>query len=91
MKMNQGNFSENRFKIDREILEFFKAGLSTESQTIIRCKINACEILQYGGWVNISPNTYLINRQSNEKLKLIYIENILHAPHRYFFAIGKRP
>lgn len=85
MKMNQDNFSEKRFKVDSAILESYKTSLGIESQTIIHCKIKACEMLQQGGWANISPSTYLINHQSNERLKLIYSENIPQAPHRHFF------
>jgi hypothetical protein len=87
--MNQENFSQKRFKVDSSILASYEAGLSTESQTIIHCKIKAYEIFQQGGWANISPNTYLLNRESNERLKLIYTENIPLAPHRHFFRHPK--
>ena len=83
--MNQENYSEKRVKIDNAIFESYYTQFSVESQTIIHCKIKAYEFVPNGGWANISPNTYLINRQSNDRLKLIYAENIPYAPHRYFF------
>ncbi len=85
MKMNQENYNKRHVKIDNAIFESCHAQFSAESQTIIHCKIKAYVIAPYGGWANISPNTYLINRQSNERLKLIYSENIPYAPHRHFF------
>ena len=83
--MNQENFSEKRVKIDRSILESYNAGLSIESQTIIHCKLKGCEMFHLWGWVNISPNTFLINRQSNERLNLLFAENIPQIPFRHYF------
>jgi hypothetical protein len=89
MKMNQGNSRENRVQIDIKLLEACNLYTIEESQTIIHCKIKAFAMFQQGGWANISPNTYLLNRQSNERLKLIHAENIPYAPHRHFFGHPK--
>jgi hypothetical protein len=85
MELNQGKNSQRGINVDNAIIESYKVQLAVESQTIIHCKIKAFEMFQHCGWANISPNTYLINRLSNERLKLIYAENIPHAPHRHFF------
>ena len=84
--MEKGNeFQKRLIVIDSSLKISASSDFELESQTIIHCMIKACEILQQGGWANISPNTYLINRQSDERLKLIYTENIPQAPHRHFF------
>lgn len=71
--------------IDRALKESIIPSFQIESQTILHCKIRAFEMFQNGGWANIHPNTYLINQQSKERLKLIYAENIPYTPHRHFF------
>ena len=85
MNVNENRHNKHDIILSNDILKSFSEALEFESQTIIHCKIKACEILQQGGWANISPSTYLISRQSDERLKLIYTENIPQAPHRHFF------
>lgn len=85
MELNQGKNSQKGINIDDTIIESFKMQLNVESQTIIHCKIKAFKLFKFGGWVNISPNTYLIHRDSDERLKLLYAENIPYTPYRYFF------
>lgn len=89
MNVNHDNFNNDRVKIDNSILDSYYGVLDIESQTVVHCKITAYEMIQHGGWANISPNTYLINQLSNDRLKLIYSENIPYTPHRYFFKNQK--
>jgi hypothetical protein len=78
-------FQKRQIIIDSGLKDSALSILKLESQTIVHCKLKACEIFQQGGWANINPNTYLINRQSNERLKLLFAENIPQTPHRHFF------
>jgi hypothetical protein len=84
--MEKGNEPSKRLiVINSSLKQIMLSALELESQTTLHCKIRGTEIYQHGGWANINPNTFLINRHSNERLKLIHAENIPYTPHRYFF------
>jgi len=84
--MEKGNEPPKRLTIiNSSLKQAILSALELESQTTLHCKIRGAEIYQHGGFANINPNTFLINRQSNERLKLLHAENIPYAPHRYIF------
>lgn len=56
-----------------------------EASTIARCTYTASEKYVNGGWVCISPNTYLSNPNSDIKLPLLHVFRIPIAPLKHYF------
>ena len=57
----------------------------TEDFTIVYCKHVASLIYDRGGWVTISPDTYLMDRTSNEKYSLITARGIPISPSKHYY------
>ena len=60
----------------------------TASKTIVHCLHTAPSKYEKGGWVNIRPNTYLIDRATSIKYPLLEAKGIPTAPdqHQYSYA-----
>jgi hypothetical protein len=57
----------------------------TEGATVIHCYYESPEKYINGGWINISPTTYLMNTLTNTMLPLIQAHNIPISPQRHYF------
>ena len=57
----------------------------TEDFTIVYCKHVASLVYDRGGWVTISPDTYLMDRTSNEKYSLITARGIPISPSKHYY------
>jgi hypothetical protein len=42
-----------------------------------------------GGWIHIAPESYLLNRTTGKRYRLIQAENIPMAPHHHYFESSK--
>ena len=73
----------NTIKIDISTRKQLKESFREESQTIVHCRYVSKRKYINGGWVNIFPTTYLVN--GDEKLELLYADNIPMAPEYHFF------
>lgn len=56
-----------------------------EQQTIIHCTHHAETRFILGGWINISPNTYLKNDMGTGVLHLEYAIGVPLAPDKYYY------
>jgi len=81
-KMNQKT-SISSAKIDKVTLVQLEESFKQEAQTIIHCKYVSKRKYINGGWVNIYPTTYLVNKE--QSLPLLHAENIPLAPNRHDF------
>lgn len=74
------------YQIDPDILVGIEKDLSDEGATIIHCHYTSSEKYINGGWINISPTTYLLNKTDNSLLRMIQVYNIPVSPERHFFT-----
>lgn len=56
-----------------------------QGQTIIHCTYTATDEYLEGGWVNISPTTFLVNPVTQETLQLQFAYHVPLAPDKHFF------
>jgi hypothetical protein len=62
--------------------------IQEEAQTIIQCEYSAPKATST---LNIYSTTYLINRSSGAKLRMLSAFNIPYAPYKHdFYAVGER-
>ena len=57
----------------------------TDDFTIVYCKHVASIIYDKGGWVNIRPGTYLMDRETDKKYKLISAKGIPVSPRKHYY------
>lgn len=60
----------------------------TAENTIVYCTHTAPDMYEKGGWVNISGNTYLLDRQRNKRYYILKAEGVPMKPgkHQYDYA-----
>lgn len=57
-----------------------------EGATIIHCYYESPEKYINGGWINISPTTYLLNKVTNTMLPMIQVQDIPVSPQKHYFS-----
>lgn len=57
-----------------------------EGATIIHCYYESPEKYINGGWINISPTTYLLNKDTNSMLPMIQVQDIPLSPQKHYFS-----
>ncbi len=74
---------ETSFDFD-EIVDF---NLLTEEEgfTIVHCNYVSKPIYINGGWINIRPTTYLVNKLTSERLELLHVINVPVSPAKHYF------
>jgi hypothetical protein len=83
--MPLNNKSSNSFSVnitERTLLQLTE-NYKEESQTTVLCNYISKQKYINGGWVNIYPTTYLVNK--NQTLPLLHAQNIPLAPNRHVF------
>ena len=72
-------------RLDEYSLRIDKIEL-TENNTIVYCTHTAPFLYEKGGWVNIRPGTYLRDRATRKKYKLISAIGIPLSPSKHFYS-----
>lgn len=70
-------------KIDLSIIEKVKEKFQEEGQTVLHCNYVSKRKYPNGGWVNIYPTTFLVNK--NQVLPMLHAINIPIAPRVHVF------
>ncbi len=60
-------------------------GLSETGRAFIHCTFTSQPEYIDGGWLNIFPTTYLVNRESGKKLRMEFAFGFPVAPKYHFF------
>jgi hypothetical protein len=60
-------------------------GLSETGRAFIQCTFTSQPEYLDGGWLNIFPTTYLVNRETGKKLQMEFALDIPVAPKCHFF------
>lgn len=63
--------------------------LLTEEYTRLDFSYISPKYYIYGGWIRIAPESYLFNKNTGKKYKLIHTKNIPLAPNQYEFEASK--
>jgi hypothetical protein len=61
------------------------ACIITKTQTIVHCRYMSKYEYGDGGWVSLSPATYLVNAETLEQLQLVEAEGIPLSPQCHYF------
>jgi hypothetical protein len=77
---------KKKHKIDQSILKDLEKIDTLEGATIIHCHYTAPKKYINGGWINISPSTYLIDKSSSNMLKMTQVEGIPLSPSQHHFS-----
>jgi hypothetical protein len=79
-----------KHRIDPDIIVDIEKELADEGATIIHCQYTSSDKYINGGWVNISPTTYLLNKKDNSLLRMTQVNNIAVSPDRHFFTKARQ-
>jgi len=67
------------------MINLIDQGLSETGRTFIHCTFTSQPEYIDGGWLNIIPTTYLVNRETGKKLQMEFALEIPVAPKCHFF------
>ena len=65
---------------DQLMINLIDQGLSETGRTFIHCTFTSQPEYVDGGWLNIFPTTYLVNRETGKKLQIEFSLDIPVAP-----------
>lgn len=82
---NSKKYGSQYSEDDQLMINLIDQGLSETGRTFIHCTFTSQ--LEYidGGWLNIFPTTYLVNRETGKKLRMEFALDIPVAPKCHFF------
>jgi hypothetical protein len=67
------------------MINLIDQGLSETGRAFIHCTFTSQPKYIDGGWLNIFPTTYLVNRETVKKLQMEFALDIPVAPKYHFF------
>lgn len=80
-ELNAARFSKDNLSIQRVLL--------TNEYTRLDMTYIADDYYHRGGWIRISPTTFLLNHNDKKRYSLIHAENIPIAPDHHHFESSK--
>jgi hypothetical protein len=82
---NSKKYGSQYSEDDQLMINLIDQGLSETGRTFIHCTFTSQPEFVDGGWLNIFPTTYLVNRETSKKLQMEFALDIPVAPKCHFF------
>jgi hypothetical protein len=82
---NSKKYGSQYSEDDQLIINLIDRGLSETGRTFIHCTFTSQPEYIDGGWLNIFPTTYLLNREKSKRLRMEFTLDIPVPPKYHFF------
>jgi hypothetical protein len=82
---NNKKYDSQYSEDDQLMINLIDKVLSETNRTFIHCTFTSQPEYVDGGWLNIIPTTYLVNRETEKKLRMEFALDIPVAPKCQFF------